>query len=94
MKVMRQRKYSLDFLASFFKSFPDSVTAMVSLQYKSAFGQIYIGEKLKNLHWLPSMWALKTDMADMWIHLAVATSRRRMVDSSRIGLLLIDVMER
>lgn len=49
---------------------------------------------LKILPWLPIVWTLRMDITDVWIHLAVTPRGRTMVDSSRIGLLLIDGLER
>lgn len=45
---------------------------------------------LKTLPWLPVEGMLKINITDVWIHPA----GEEMFDSSRIGLLLLDVMER
>lgn len=50
--------------------------------------------KFKTLHWLPIVWALKTDVTVVWIYLSMAMWGRRMLDSSRTGLSLADVIER
>lgn len=74
-------------------SFSSSSWTLLQQWFLHNINLLLVTFKFKTLHWLPIVWALKTDVTVMWIHLSMAM-RGRMVDSSRTGLSLADVMER